>query len=115
MTQLKGQYSIFGLLYTKRRPAQYSFPRYLGQKVICRGEEHTITGIDKYYTFFEDNTGGTPHDTVPADKKEYIESLIVELEYEHYKLDHCEPGDSFRKTYIKNIELLEKALKEVNP
>lgn len=112
MTQIKGQYNLFGLLHTKRSPSQYSFPRYLGQKVICRGEEHTITGIDKYYTFFEDNTGGSPTDTRPANKQEYIESLKVELEYEHYKLDHCKPGDSFRNTYIKNIEILEKVLKE---
>ena len=62
---MKGQYSIFDY-HPKKRPCEYGFQRYIGQKVRFNqscgdGGVHTITEIEKYYTIMDDGMWvGTP-------------------------------------------------------
>ena len=101
---MEGQYSLFdNAPIRKRKPGEYSFHRYIGQKVSSFGKIHTIVGIDTYYTFFEDRTGGTPHDTLPVDPKERLESLQTELEYMEYRYNR----DKYDTIAKKNIEILQ--------
>jgi hypothetical protein len=101
---MEGQYSLFDNtpLSKKRMPSEYAFRRYIGQKVSSLGGKiHTIVGIDKYYSFFEDRTIGTPHDTLPVDPKERLEAHKTELEYQEYRFSREHDSISQR-----NIEIL---------
>lgn len=102
-----GQYSLFdNAPLLKRKPCEYSFHRYIGQKVSSFGKTHTIVDIDAYYTFFEDRTGGTPHDTFPVDPKEGLEALKTELEYMEYRYNR----DKYDTIAKKNIEILQRQI-----
>ena len=107
---MEGQYSLFdnASLLKKRMPSEYAFRRYIGQKVSSFGKVHTIVGIDKYYSFFEDRTIGTPHDTLPVDSKERLEAHKTELEYQEYRYNIEHDFISRR-----NIEILKKLIKEM--
>ena len=104
---MEGQYSLFdnASLRKKRMPSEYAFRRYIGQKVSSFGKVHTIVGIDKYYSFFEDRTIGTPHDTLPVDPKERLEAHKTELEYQEYRYDREHDFISRR-----NIEILKRLI-----
>lgn len=104
---MEGQYSLFdNAPLLKRKPCEYSFHRYIGQKVSSFGKTHTIVDIDTYYTFFEDRTGGTPHDTLPVDPKERLEAHKTDLEYEEYRCNR----DKYDTTAKKNIEILQSLI-----
>ena len=105
---MEGQYSLFdnAPLRKKRMPSEYAFRRYIGQKVSSFGKVHTIVGIDKYYSFFEDRTIGTPHDTLPVDPKEKLEALKTELEYMEYRYNR----DKYDTIAKKNIEILKRLI-----
>ena len=106
---MEGQYSLFdNAPLRKRKPGEYSFHRYIGQKVSSFGKTHTIVDIDTYYTFFEDRTGGTPHDTLQIDPKERLEAHKTELEYQEYRFSR--EHDSISKN---NIEILKRLIVEV--
>jgi len=67
---MTGQLSLFDL-HEKKRPCDYGFQRYIGQRVGTR--DHglcTITKIDTYYTDIRSTKGerlvGTPYDIWPA-------------------------------------------------
>ncbi len=62
MAEVKGQISVFDM--QTGRPCNYSFTRYIGQKVRRwrTGEISRITEIFPYYTYLEDGTVGTPYD-----------------------------------------------------
>ena len=106
---MEGQYSLFdNTPLLKRKPCEYSFHRYIGQKVSSFGKTHTIVGIDTYYTFFEDRTGGTPHDTLPVDPKERLEAYKTEFEYQEFLYNREHVFISRR-----NIEILKKLIKEL--
>lgn len=64
MPECNGQLTMFDTPEGRRRPCDYSFRRYIGQKVkrwrtgkICR-----ITGIKPYYTYLDDGSVATPTD-----------------------------------------------------
>lgn len=102
---MDGQISIFGLApVKKRKPCEYSFTRYIGQKVKCRDGVHIIKKIEPYYTFFTDGTIGTPHDMSPVDREEFIQYLEAEIEYQGTM------NDSIAK---KNLEILGRLLNEL--
>lgn len=104
---MEGQYSLFdNAPIRKRKPGEYSFHRYIGQKVSSFGKTHTIVGIDVYYTFFENRTIGTPHDTLPVDTKERLEAYKTELEY----MEHRYNRDKYDTIAKKNIEILQKQI-----
>lgn len=77
---MKGQISIFDT-GKKKRPCEYSFIRYIGQKVrfnklfepagTYNGEEAIITDIFPYYTYCRTKSGkqfvGTPGTIYPVD------------------------------------------------
>lgn len=107
---MEGQYSLFdNAPIRKRKPGEYSFHRYIGQKVSSFGKKHTIVDIDTYYTFFEDRTGGTPHDTFPVDPKEGLEALKTELEYMEYRYNR----DKYDTIAKKNIETLKELIEKM--
>lgn len=108
---LTGQYTIYSFFQKKTRPADYSFQRYIGQKVYDSHGIHTIKEIEPFYTIYDDGMVGSPHDMSPVNKRELMESLVVEHEYfsELLRKDHS----SFRSVYAKNIELIEKRLNEL--
>ena len=76
--QIPGQMSIFDFIDrpAKRRPCDYRFHRYLGQKVYLRGREGVfrVRAIFQYYTHVVDGHGepwiGTPYDIWPVNEKE---------------------------------------------
>ena len=104
-----GQYSLFdNSPVVKRQPCEYSFPRYIGQLVYNHNGTHRIKEIEPYYTIFDDNTVGTPHDLIPLDKNEHLESIEVEIEYMQYRIKTSKHGDS---TAEKNLTIL-RQLKE---
>ena len=110
-----GQLSLFDNAPVKKhKPCEYSFHRYVGQKVYTLyGEIKTIAEIELYYTIFTDNTCGTPHDLTPVDPKEYAEMLDVEIEYNEYMA----AGKDYtnRSIAMRNLEILkrEKELLEI--
>ncbi len=107
---MDGQYELFGLINKKkRRPCEYSFQRYIGQRVIDGRGEHIIKQIEPYYTIYADGMVGSPYDMSPVNEKEYLESIRVEIEYEKHKLNSQHKGT--RSMAQKNIEILEKELK----
>ena len=83
MSEIAGQLSIYDAMAEneKRKPCEYNFQRYIGQRVRFSGDYHahhgevgTITGIGKYYTDIKMDDGrelaGTPYDISPAEKGE---------------------------------------------
>ena len=70
---MNGQFSIFDI-ENKKRPCDYSFQRYLGQRVeMLNGEKGIITGIQPYYTEIMGDDGklyaGTPSTCYPEEEK----------------------------------------------
>ena len=73
-----GQLSLFDIQTGKgkRKPCEYDFLRYIGQKVeLWRlGKVGVITKIEPYYTYVladGEEFVGTPTTICPVDKKEY--------------------------------------------
>ena len=65
MPELNGQLTIFDTPEEgRRRPCDYSFRRYIGQKVRRwrTGEILRITEIKPYYTYLDDGSVATPTD-----------------------------------------------------
>ncbi len=61
MKQIEGQLSLFDIRDTtkKRRPCEYSFERYIGQRVVFKGGiAGTVTEIEPYYTTIKTDDGG---------------------------------------------------------
>lgn len=79
---INGQYTLKSYIPPKkRRPCEYSFNRYIGQMVKDHRGVHRIAEIEDFYTIYDDNTCGTPHDIIPLDPEERREALEVEREY----------------------------------
>ena len=109
---IRGQYDLFGNRpEVKRRPCEYSFTRYIGQKVRDRHGKHTIAEIEPYYTIYNDGTIGTPHDMEPVDKGERLDSLKTELEYQKY-LQKRERDSISQSNIIILEKLIQKAVSE---
>lgn len=76
--EIKGQMSLFDFIDKpkKRRPCDYRFKRYIGQKVRFRDRKgiYRITDIFPYYTYIINWKGeelvGTPYDIWPVDRSE---------------------------------------------
>ena len=77
---MKGQYSIFDI-NPEKRPCEYSFRRYIGQKVVFteyssrhKGEVGEIVEIFPYYTHIKMSDGqilvGTPHGNIKPYKED---------------------------------------------
>ena len=110
---MDGQMNIAQVMAPKkRRPCEYSFIRYIGQKVSTLHGQKTIAVIEPYYTIFTDGMVGTPHDIKPIDEYENRFALTAELEYEQWKLSRTKECDCFRTITIKNIEILKELLNE---
>lgn len=78
--QIKGQLSLFDIQEPghERRPCEYSFQRYIGQRVRSKskyGVQYVgvITGIGPYYTDILTDNGcqiaGTPYDVEPLETR----------------------------------------------
>lgn len=83
---MNGQYSIFDIQPKKRRPCDYKFKRYIGQKVVLYATSGiyngTVKTIKTYYTIINvhgDEMVGTPSTMAPADKEEYDEEYKAKL------------------------------------
>ena len=78
-----GQITIFDYDHEKRRPCDYTFLRYLGQRVrligVLGGDDvkGTVHMMEPYYTIVKTDGGmlmcGTPYNTAPENKEEYYE------------------------------------------
>ena len=79
---MKGQYSIFDT-GVKTKPCEYSFQRYIGQKVVFthlshkhNGEVGEIVEIFPYYTYVKMSSGevlvGTPHGNIKPYEERYL-------------------------------------------
>lgn len=72
MKPASGQISIFTGAVENRRPCDYGFDRYIGQKVqFISGITGTVTEIHDYYTFCETDQGemvGTPTTISPVER-----------------------------------------------
>lgn len=67
---MTGQLSIFDLPKQKKRPCDYGFQRYIGQRVYTRKQGiRTIEGIAPYYTYLSGDLIGTPYDIWPVEGK----------------------------------------------
>lgn len=64
MEVLNGQLTMFDTPEDRKRPCDYSFRRYIGQKVRRwrTGEILRITEIKPYYTYLDDGSVATPYD-----------------------------------------------------
>ena len=64
MATVNGQLTMFDTPEKMERPCDYSFRRYIGQKVRRwrTGEVLRITEIKPYYTYLDDGSVGTPYD-----------------------------------------------------
>ena len=79
------QINIFGVApLKKRKPCEYSFARYEGQRVRDHHGEHIIAKVEEFYTIYTDGTVGTPHNMSPVDESEREASLLTELEYNEH-------------------------------
>ena len=106
--------------YRKNNPSQYSFVRYIGQKVKHRdGNTYKIKRIAGYYTVYDGKGKDRGHemccgpvDIHPADKNENIDSLKVELEYQLYQKKVYEyiEDSGFLETTNNNIGAIKKEL-----
>jgi hypothetical protein len=100
--------------FVKRCTSEYSFKRYKGQKLKTSTGIHEVSKVEHYYTIFKDGTIGTPYDTIPVDKKEQVEMLKVELEYNRWRINYYENMPSSEKNVVqKNIEALEYKMHEL--
>ena len=80
---MDGQYSIFDYHPEKKKPYEYSFKRYVGQKVrasfSCKdntpGKIYTVKSIEPYYTIIVDDRGkeyaGTNCTIAPVNDEEW--------------------------------------------
>lgn len=70
---MNGQLSIFDIRPAEqaKRPCDYSFKRYIGQKVCASFDNkvHTIAEIEPYYTITSDGMVGTPSTIWPAEEQ----------------------------------------------
>lgn len=72
---MKGQLSLFDIRPDnhKRRPCEYSFKRYIGQRVKFRGQTTgVIKSIEPYYTIISTSRGelaGTPTTIWPVEEE----------------------------------------------
>ena len=107
---MNGQYTLDGLApVKKRRPCEYSFSRYIGQIVRDHRGVLRIKEIEPFYTIFDDNTCGSPHDLSPVDPDEYNEMIDVEIEYEEWVLNNDKSRDDTNRGIAKrNLEILYK-------
>lgn len=79
---MNGQLSLFDIRdsTSKSRPCEYTFQRYLGQKVkfnsyLHDDSIHVITAIEKYYTILDDGAWvGTPTTIHPVETEAIHES-----------------------------------------
>lgn len=112
---IPGQITLWSMepILKRRRPCEYSFQRYIGQKVRDHNGIHTISGINGYYTYFEDGTIGTPTMS-PVDKYELLESIKVDLEYYRHvdKTDHTRDRTS-GNIANRNVLILEKRMEDL--
>jgi len=68
---MTGQLTVFDLNNGPKRPCDYSFKRYVGQKVHTRNHGiRTITEIKQYYTYLSGNIVGTPTTIWPVEDEE---------------------------------------------
>lgn len=110
-----GQYTLWDMSPTikKRRPCEYSFRRYIGQKVKDHLGEHTISEIGTFYTYFTDGLCGTPHDLTPVDPVERMAAIDVDLEYFEYVAQNDSSRDQTnRNIALRNIEILKRYKEE---
>lgn len=109
---MDGQFSIFdvGIKQDRRKPCEYAFARYIGQKVATNRYVGTICKIEPYYTHIRTADGevvaGSPHDLVPLDLLRKDDSIKC-----HDKEDAanvadalCDLGINWDFTYNKNGE-----------
>lgn len=74
-----GQYTIWDIHDgPKRKPCEYSFPRYIGQKVVFwrDGLQGVITEIGPYYTTVKvgrEEYAGTPTTIAPVKEDEWTD------------------------------------------
>lgn len=110
---MNGQYTLDGLApVKKRKPCEYSFSRYIGQLVRDHNGIHRIKEIEPFYTIFEDNTCGGPHDMTPVDPDEYNAMIDVEIEYNEWMLNNNASRDGTNKDIAKrNLIILNKIKK----
>lgn len=107
---MDGQINIFGVApLKKRKPCEYSFTRYEGQRVRDHRGEHIIAAVEGFYTIYTDGTVGTPHGMSPIDQSEFKASLLTELEYNEHIF--AKDRDSVAG---HNIEIIKKLLEEID-
>ncbi len=68
---MDGQFTLYDI-NKKKRPCEYSFQRFIGQKVRVRGKVGIIVEIEPYYTtVLQENSDslicGTPYDLTPLE------------------------------------------------
>lgn len=83
---MRGQYSIFDIQPERKRPCDYPFKRYIGQKVVLYVTSGVYKGvveeIETYYTVVKCkgcHMVGTPSTMAPADKEEYDEDYKTKM------------------------------------
>lgn len=69
---MEGQYTVWDIVGPERKPCEYSFPRYMGQKVrfFRDGDVGEIVQIMPYYTYVQTKRGilvGTPTTIAPME------------------------------------------------
>ena len=75
---MDGQYTIWDIPGSTRKPCEYSFPRYIGQKVVFwrDGLQGVITEIGPYYTTVRvgrEEYAGTPTTIAPVKEGEWTD------------------------------------------
>ena len=111
-TAMNGQYELFSIMPPKKRkPCEYSFQRYIGQKVEDSHGTHTIKSIEQFYTFYEDGMVGSPHDMSPVNRDEYAEMIDVEIEYNQYLANGKDRTN--RNIGISNLSILTEIKKQI--
>ena len=110
---ITGQYTFLSYMPKKKtRPCEYSFDRYIGQIVQDHRGLHKIAEIQPFYTVYEDNTCGTPHDMSPADPEELKQKIENDIEY--YR-DMLNQNNRTNQTIaIENLKVLERLKDEIN-
>lgn len=108
--QTMNQYTLFDINQKKEKPCDYSFKRYIGQKVADHRGIHEISEVHEFYTYYTDGTCGTPHDMYPVDPEERREALEEELEYFTDLFNRTPERDSFRSIFANNIKIIKKEL-----
>lgn len=111
---MKGQYSLFdNAPVLRRRPCEYPFKRYIGQKVRDNNGEHIISEIHGFYTYYTDGLCGTPHNMHPVDQQEYLEAIETDIEYFENSLKTCTAVDGTKQMFQKNLDILYRLRKEL--